>query len=95
MHLHYALSTHWTVVARVCNRSQRAFPSHLLTSTFALATIGNSLVAILSGVIAQYAVDMFAFVYAVTMLSLHLFFYEYCTRSFVCGLHFSVQSPIK
>lgn len=41
---------------------QRGFSDDLLGTLFAHAVLGNSVVAILSGVVAQKAVDVFGFV---------------------------------
>jgi len=42
--------------------AQRGFSDDLLGTLFAHAVLGNSLVAITSGVVAQKAVDVFGFV---------------------------------
>uniref|UniRef100_A0A0M3I346 MFS domain-containing protein n=1 Tax=Ascaris lumbricoides TaxID=6252 RepID=A0A0M3I346_ASCLU len=42
---------------------QRGFDEQLLTTIFSHATLGNSIVAIISGVVAQYAADLFGFMF--------------------------------
>ncbi|XP_071960387.1 molybdate-anion transporter-like [Antedon mediterranea] len=46
----------------VCEHKKRGFPDEHLTSIFALQTLGNSLVAIISGVVAQCFSDMYGMV---------------------------------
>uniref|UniRef100_A0A915BHX8 Molybdate-anion transporter n=1 Tax=Parascaris univalens TaxID=6257 RepID=A0A915BHX8_PARUN len=46
----------------VYEHNKRGFDEQLLTTIFSHATLGNSVVAIISGVVAQYAADMFGFI---------------------------------
>jgi len=46
----------------VCEHNKQAFPENLLSDTFAWATFGNGLVAILSGAIANWSADAFGLV---------------------------------
>ncbi|VDK73716.1 unnamed protein product [Anisakis simplex] len=46
----------------VFEHNKRGFNDQLLSTIFSHATLGNSLVAIISGVVAQYAADFFGFV---------------------------------
>lgn len=41
---------------------QRGYNEQLLSAIFSHATLGNSMVAILAGVVAQYAADFFGYV---------------------------------
>lgn len=47
---------------------QRGFDEQLLTTIFSHATLGNSIVAIISGVVAQYAADLFGFMFVHLLL---------------------------
>lgn len=49
---------------------QRGFDEQLLTTIFSHATLGNSIVAIISGVVAQYAADLFGFMFVHLLFNL-------------------------
>jgi len=46
----------------VCEHHARGFGDELLSNLFAHATLGNSVVAILAGIVAQFAADLYGFV---------------------------------
>jgi hypothetical protein len=61
----------------VCEHSRRGYPSHLLSQTLGYLTFGNGIVAVLAGLVANYAADSYGtalapFIVALVPLSLVL-----------------------
>ena len=61
----------------ICEHNKRAFPQPLLSCIFAYATLGNSLMAIVAGFVAQYAVDFVSYVYVFVFYTPDQFIYIY------------------